>query len=880
VSSQLVSPSCGTASVGSRRFPAVGAFLCLLLLGPLACAQTDTGVLYPLRDYQDYSDFLPTTPSVAAGAVGALANPAAWSMSDRPEYAFWWDDRDLTPGRLDDFGFSSGRILGAAYNRTTVRLNGRAVRLEDYQLGLSAGVPRSTVGLAYRWSSGDADSVAREDAILVGMISRPNRYLSLGLAGQSSVESDARLGIADVGLRPFGRDYLTLFADYSLRDGRRLEQGWWGAGIEIRPMDGVQLGVKLREVDRPGDDLRITYHVGVTLAGVGLHVLPGYSEDGELTHMTYLIQNHPSTPSLPVDLTVLPRPPRYIAVDLEDQRLTYQKYRWFDEKRTAWLDLLSRLEAVRDSDADGVAVNLGGLTIRPSLAWELRGMLAEIKATGKEVVVQIDRVGPLEYYLASVADRLVIDPLGLVVLPGVVLERTYLHEMLAKLGLGFQELRYFEYKSALETYSRDSMSPADSLQRARIVDVVYDTFRAGPVEDRELSAAAFDSIVDGEVVLTAELARVRGLVDGIGRWADLQDWLIVERDGAVLSSLPADEQPRLFRNEQWGPPPRIMVVYAVGSTAMETGIKGRSLAAALRRMADDAQVAAVVLRVDSPGGDALPSDLVAAAIGALQEAGKPVVVSQGDVAASGGYWLSMRGNQILTTPLTITGSIGVIAGWVWNDGLGQKLGLTTDGVWRGAHADLQAGMRLPLLGQSLPTRPLDDEELALIRARILSMYGDFVAAVAEYRDLDVARVKEIAQGRVWMGGDALERRLVDGYGGLADAIATARRLAGLPAWEQIEIQEYPPRPLFELPSLGPGLPDLMSMLSRAGRQVIGQLVGLRERTRQPAEPDRNLASEQQADAVQIYLHTLTREPGLPAPVLSPDQLPVAWRQTD
>ena len=244
---------------------------------------------------------------------------------------------------------------------------------------------------------------------------------------------------------------------------------------------------------------------------------------------------------------------------------------------------------------------------------------------------------------------------------------------------------------------------------------------------------------------------------------------------------------------------------------MDSGINGRRTSAWLRKLATDPDVKAVVLRADSPGGDPLPSDLVAEAVRLLKEAGKPVVVSQGDVAASGGYWISMDGSRILTTPVTITGSIGVISGWLWDDGLSTKVGVTAESVQRGRHADLYSEIGLPMLG-GVPRRPMNEEELARTERVIRDMYGQFVQAVARGRGLDPAVVDSVAQGRVWMGDDAIARGLCDQVGGLSDAIAEARRLAGIPDGRDVELVEYPPRPLVRLPQLGLNLGAMGGLL--------------------------------------------------------------------
>ena len=330
---------------------------------------------------------------------------------------------------------------------------------------------------------------------------------------------------------------------------------------------------------------------------------------------------------------------------------------------------------------DGIALNLTGFRGRPSLLWELRQKLQEIQAAGKKVFIHADRLTPNTYYLASVADHLTLDPWGNIAVPGYALSRTYLKGTLEKLGLGFQELRYFEYKSAMETYSRDDMSAADREQRQRIVDVLYETMREDVSRSRNVSYAEFDRLVDEKTILSPDEALELGLIDGISRWDQLP--VALKNQGAQLVAATPVESVRTFWDDQWGLPRKIPVVYAVGACAMDSGIKGRQTSQYLRRLAADPTVAAVVLRADSPGGDPLPSDLVAGAVRQLKDAGKPVIVSQGDVAASGGYWISMDGTEVLTTPFTITGSIGVIGGWIWDDGLTDKVGITSAVVERG-----------------------------------------------------------------------------------------------------------------------------------------------------------------------------------------------------
>jgi len=571
----------------------------------------------------------------------------------------------------------------------------------------------------------------------------------------------------------------------------------------------------------------------------------------------WVIRTNPSIRPIDKKFDLKPRPRSEVLVlNLENRHLSYQRYRWGSDRRVAWLDLLQSLRQIKnDKKAGCLVINLSGFSARPSLAWEMRQMLQDIRDVGIRVVIQIDRAGMLQYYLASVADDVCIDPQGSITLPGMAVKRTYVKGALDKLGLGFQEFRYMSHKTAVESMSRSTMSEADRQQYGRMIDVIYETIREGVAVDRELSEADFDAVVDNDVRLSAKNCMERKLVNRIGRWDDLL---------RPFRNVRSVEAPRGWSpplDQVWGQPKRIAVVYLVGLCAMDSGIKGRASSAFMRALSYDSSIAAVVIRADSPGGDPLPSDLIAEATRMLRKAGKPVIISQGDVAGSGGYWISMDGTHILTTPLTITGSIGVISGWLYDQGLGQKLGLTADGLSRGAHADLFTSLRLPLLGMGIPTRPQNEDELKKTETYILDMYTDFLAAVARGRNLEEDRVRELAEGRIWMGEDAVKNELVDSIGTLSDALDLAAAEAGLSSLDNVEIFEYPPRKLFKMPSLMPSLPGILGRLltGNAEQEVL---------VSQDSDIDENY--------VLKYLKTLARSPGQPSMMMTPDLLPDVW----
>jgi protease-4 len=233
---------------------------------------------------------------------------------------------------------------------------------------------------------------------------------------------------------------------------------------------------------------------------------------------------------------------------------------------------------------------------------------------------------------------------------------------------------------------------------------------------------------------------------------------------------------------------------------------------------------------------------------ACRSAKKPVVVSQGDVAASGGYLISVESDRLLTTPLTITGSIGVIAAWVWDEGLGTKTGVSADGVQRGSHADLFAGLRVPVIGVRLPTRGLREDERARAKETILEHYDQFVSRVATARHRTEEEIEEVAQGRVWMGQDAILRGLCDDVGGLLDAADGAALRAGISPEDEYTIEEYPPRRRFSLPG------------------ALEHITSARGETPRPAREDWSVRA----------LRLFAESGGAPLLLLPPDALPGDW----
>ena len=641
-----------------------------------------------------------------------------------------------------------------------------------------------------------------------------------------------------------------LFADYSLKSTDRPNDGVVSGGVALRPIPGLHLGARV--IDEEGNGVSYVLQAGIFTGGLGAQALSHLDDDGDLGSTTMVVRMN--APIQPLPSLRKKDPDHFVLIDLENKFLSYQRDLWFDDDHVAWIDLLTKLDEIeRDPRVAGVAFNLAGAQCRPSIAWELRQRILRMRQSGREVIVHLDRARLALYTLASAADRVTMDRAGSIAIPGIALHRTYFHGLMEKLGLGFQEVRQLRYKSAFETFSKEEMSEADREQYGRYVDVLYETIREEITSERTITAAEFDEAVEQEAVLTSAQAKERGFVDEITRWPDLKDSL--EAGGHTIVEANALKRSRWAREEKWGKPPRIVIVYADGEVVLDAGLHARDLSHHLQELADRRDVRALVVRVDSPGGDPLAADLIFDGMAACRRSGKPVIVTHGDLAASGGYLISLESERIYTTPFTLTGSIGVIDGWVWDAGFSSKTGISADGVQRGSHADLYAGIRFPIIEARLPLRPMNEQETERARETLLEIYDEFVDRVATARKQSEEDIEAIAQGRVWLGEDAIANGLCDEIGGLEDAIRDAKSRLQIAEDEEVEYVEYPKRKRFSLPKE-------LSYVIRAG-------MGGSERAIPTPSPV-------PADYSIRFLEQMIRSAGTPLLLLPPDALPSDW----
>jgi protease-4 len=417
---------------------------------------------------------------------------------------------------------------------------------------------------------------------------------------------------------------------------------------------------------------------------------------------------------------------------------------------------------------------------------EVRLALADFRASGKPVKAFLDYATTKDFYLASVANDVAIDPYGMIIMPGLASQPIFYAGVFEKYGIGVQVTRVGKYKSYVEPFIRKDMSPENREQVQKLLDDVWGSLLADIGHSRGISTATIQETVDAEGLIRPPAALKSGLVDRVAYRDEIVDELKKETD--VTSATDSFRQVPLAyyaRTAVAAPsrlgPGKVAIVYAEGDIVEgegeSTNIGGAKFAREIRELRQDSSVRAIVLRVNSPGGSASAAETIQRELRLARRA-KPVIVSMGSYAASGGYWISTFGDRIFAEPTTITGSIGVFGIQFDVQKLANDHGFTFDSVKTGKFADALT-----------ITRPKTEEEMAVFQRMVDWIYGQFIAKVAEGRKLPISRVEEIAQGRVWSGIEAKKIGLVDEIGSLSDAIRYAGERAGL--GEHFRLVEYP-----------------------------------------------------------------------------------------
>jgi protease-4 len=436
-------------------------------------------------------------------------------------------------------------------------------------------------------------------------------------------------------------------------------------------------------------------------------------------------------------------------------------------------------------EASGLGSGYGALL-------EVRTALERFRGAGKPVTAYLVTPSTRDYMVASMADRVILHPMGMLVTPGLNSEVIYWGGLFAKYGVGVQIARAGAYKSFGESYSKQSMSEQEREQLTELLDDVWNEFIASVTRSRKLDDGALQKVIDETGLIAAEQAKAAGLVDELRDFSEVLDEL---RESTGVATTGAAAEAKTFKQisvrsyiaahapapDTKPKGPQVAVIYAEGEIIDGEGapdiVGGDKLARELRKLRHNDDVKAVVLRVNSPGGSAVASEVIRRELVLLHEK-KPVVVSMGSMATSGGYWIATACDRVFAEPTTITGSIGVVAILPNVQGLAERFDVNIESVKTARHADVFS-----------IAKPRDEETMKVMQGFVEDSYEKFITRVSESRKMSREDIEKIAGGRVWSGADALRLGLVDEIGGLDRAITHAASVAKLTNYTVVDAPE-------------------------------------------------------------------------------------------
>ena len=751
---------------------------------------------------ETHRPLVPSAGIATENGPGALwVNPANLAYDPDPRYGLFAGRQPLASvTSLAATGGIDGLSVGI-HNR--LRPDGADLR-SDWSLdyGSSIALPeRLAVGLLFSWNFIEAGT--NYLAYDAGLSWRPLPWLGLSGVAQN-VGSPDPAGVA----RPRTGAGLALRPGRGLLLGVDLARTFGGlapddpstdhlvATARVRPLEGLYLRANATSEVVEEGIVFASAGAGLELyfGGTGLGAHYGQDADGLSIGSLYLGTDEPGESLI--------RSGRRVPVLEIAQTPAYQpRSVLFSDKAPSWLEILELLRRVEDERGiRGLVLSLEGTGLSLAQHRELRDRIAALEAADRPVLVYLGQgAGNAEIYVASAASRVALHPAADVSFIGVGLQLTHLRGLLDLVGVEAQFVRRAKYKTAPESFTHPSPSPANLEMHEVLLDDLYNELVDRVAEGRGVDADVVRGWIDFGP-MTSDEALEKGVVDVLLYPDQLEAELEKLHKGSISASLLLEQpQPR----SPWEDPKQIAIVYVEGAivsgkSAAPGLLSGRrsgakTVARQLRRARQDPQVRGVVLRVDSPGGSSLASDAIWREIERLKARDKPVVVSMGGVAASGGYYVAAGADAIWAQPETLTGSIGVYSGKFTTSELQEALGVSTTVLGRGRHASIRSG-----------TVPWDDVQRSRMQALVDHTYAQFKDRVATGRDLEPSEVEDVAQGRVWSGRRALDLGLVDQLGGFQDAIADARARADIPASSKVGLVTYSERGSV-LESLAPAL---------------------------------------------------------------------------
>lgn len=794
----------------TKRLPLIALAMALLAASafaqvPLYGNRPGTDAILPLpltsRAAPDPTLALWTNPAGLGNAGDGHIGSIAWfaTTTDNPENWFGPVGSDYGAGfNLGTLGFGwEARRGGTAANRYTWGM----------ALPMAPGV---SLGWAYHWSAG----LNRQNSYDFGALVRPTHWLSIG--GQVVNAFGARSGGTDTdpawhlatAVRPLG-PRLTLAVDATL---------WKAPGNAYG--DNMDPTFTVDWEAMPGVSLRGGYAVDRELAFAGLSVTSGlWGVDAEVNAPTNTPAGAPENLALTTFRSSTHWTPS-IFDGMRDKRIIHMRLRGeiveeptprslFVPQRRTLFETVKRIEQLRmDDRVAGLALVLDNPSAGLSDYVELRRALERFRESGRALVIYAKDYNFGAYYLASAADELLLYPAGEVRVQGFSLKMPYMRDLLEKLHITPQFLTMGEYKSAGEILTRNEMSDEAEEANDALLDAIWETVVVDIAKGRNVPPDTVESWINGAAYSGRDAERL-GLVDALVYPDEFKQRLerTMGPNATPMAEMEHFMQP--MRNPRWENlgTPKIAIVYAVGT--IETGesdrpffgddvMGSRTVARAIEQARSDRRVKAILLRVDSPGGSALASDIIAREVRRTSEGigdarQVPVIVSMSDVAASGGMYIAAHADTIYALPTSVTGSIGVVYGKLAYDTALDSIGVHLDGLQRGRNADMMGA------------EPWNEEQKKIVLRNMEDTYEDFLNVVAAGRGLSMDKVRTIARGRVWSGRHAYDLGLVDHHGGLMDAFMSAMHAGNIGPEERVLVDIYPAVPGGFHPTYGLGM---------------------------------------------------------------------------
>ncbi|MGF1511728.1 MAG: signal peptide peptidase SppA [Myxococcota bacterium] len=716
---------------------------------------------------------IPTRLSAdVSDGLALRSNPAGLGFLSGSElrliYGFEFDGVVQTPdvgGRIHSGG-AYGALqlfnvltLGAGYDFSDPLEGGTAER------GLlGAALRGDTVSLGATVEIRDEFGSGGQGFVRLGTQWRPWQWVGFGFAvqdvGDEVVGRSYDVGVA---LRP-GTERLLVSSEWSVDEGRPLNGDTLELDflVQVEPLNGLTVGFSF---DHDFADFNGQVRFDLLRVGLETAVASVNDEVAIATNAVFRARPRPS---------IVPRE-SLLEARLQGDLVPSPSFSLFNGFEFGVYGqaqlLLDRV--LRSPSVAGAILRIGRLDIGWGKASELREGILRARSAGKRFACHLEAGTDIDYFVASACDQVLMRPVAPLNLNGISATYVYVGEGLDRLGVEVQAVRRGRYKTAPDLYTRKNSSDEGREAANALLDVTFDELIAGVASSRDLKQDDVRAVIDLGTTTPQEAVEKR-LVDDVVYSDELRDW--VRRRFGAVSIVPADgyvepERPR------WADPARIAVIYVDAPITEGSSLRlplgfgttsgADTIIDSLNRAREDPSIKGVVLRIDTPGGDAVASDRIARAVQRLARR-KPVAASMGDIATSGGYFVAAPAGIIFAEPSTITGSIGVFSLRVTAADLLARLGIFAEVFERGEHAGLGSWLV-----------PFEKGDEAIAEKRVDFFYDRFLEVISKSRDLSKEQVRSVAEGRVWSGRDAKERQLIDEFGGLMDAVAWVRRSAGL-----------------------------------------------------------------------------------------------------